>query len=43
MLLIERDVNGAVEFVKGVIADLLQNRVDLSQLVITKAISKTGT
>ncbi|KAI8366805.1 DNA polymerase family B-domain-containing protein [Radiomyces spectabilis] len=40
-LLIDRDVNGAQEFVKQTIADLLQNKVDLSQLVITKALSKT--
>ncbi|KAI9018763.1 DNA polymerase family B-domain-containing protein [Phycomyces nitens] len=40
-MLIDRDVKGAEEFVKHTIADLLQNRVDLSQLVITKALSKT--
>ncbi|KAL0091377.1 DNA polymerase family B-domain-containing protein [Phycomyces blakesleeanus] len=40
-MLIERDVQGAQEFVKHTIADLLQNRIDLSQLVITKALSKT--
>lgn len=41
-ILIERDVEGAQEFAKQTIADLLQNKVDLSQLVITKALSKTG-
>ncbi|KAI7870138.1 DNA polymerase family B-domain-containing protein [Spinellus fusiger] len=40
-LLIEKDVTGAQDFVKHTIADLLQNRIDLSQLVITKALSKT--
>jgi DNA polymerase delta subunit 1 len=40
-ILMERDVNGAVTYVKQVIADLLQNKVDLSQLVITKALSKS--
>ncbi|KAI8977005.1 DNA polymerase family B-domain-containing protein [Mycotypha africana] len=40
-LLIERDVEGAQVYVKQTIADLLQNKVDLSQLVITKALSKT--
>ncbi|KAG0169094.1 DNA-directed DNA polymerase delta [Apophysomyces sp. BC1015] len=40
-LLIDRDVAGAQEFVKQTIADLLQNKVDLSQLVITKALSKS--
>jgi DNA polymerase delta subunit 1 len=41
MLLIDRDVVGAQEFVKQTIADLLQNKVDLSNLVITKALTKT--
>ncbi|KAI0460955.1 DNA-directed DNA polymerase delta [Komagataella kurtzmanii] len=35
-----RDVEGAENFVKQTIADLLQDRVDLSQLVITKALSR---
>lgn len=39
-ILEERDVGKAERFVKQTIADLLQNRVDLSQLVITKAYSK---
>jgi hypothetical protein len=29
-------------YVKQTISDLLQNKVDMSQLVITKALSKTG-
>ncbi|KAG1144643.1 hypothetical protein G6F37_008865 [Rhizopus arrhizus] len=40
-LLVQRNVAGAQEFVKQTIADLLQNKVDLSQLVITKALSKS--
>ncbi|GME80995.1 unnamed protein product [Ambrosiozyma monospora] len=40
LILEDRDVTGAEEFVKKTIADLLQNRVDLSQLVITKALSR---
>ncbi|KAG2195815.1 hypothetical protein INT47_010025 [Mucor saturninus] len=40
-LLVERDVAGAQVFVKQTISDLLQNKVDLSQLVITKALSKS--
>ncbi len=36
-ILIGRDVEGAVAYVKGVIADLLMNRIDLSLLVISKA------
>lgn len=39
-LLIDRDTVGAEEYVKGVIADLLQNKVDLSNLVISKALGK---
>lgn len=39
-ILEERNVPKAERFVKQTIADLLQNRVDLSQLVITKAYSK---
>ncbi|RDI76401.1 hypothetical protein Vi05172_g13608 [Venturia inaequalis] len=41
MLLIDRDVKGAQEFVKETISDLLQNKIDLSNLVITKALSKS--
>lgn len=40
-LLIDRDPDGAVEYAKQVISDLLCNRVDISQLVITKELSKT--
>ncbi|KAG2237692.1 DNA polymerase family B-domain-containing protein [Thamnidium elegans] len=40
-LLVDRDVEGAQVFVKQTISDLLQNKVDLSQLVITKALSKS--
>ena len=42
-ILEERDVPKAQRFVKQTIADLLQNRIDLSQLVITKAYSSTTT
>jgi len=38
-LLIQRDVEGAKEYVKNSIADLLMNRLDLSLLVITKVLS----
>jgi DNA polymerase delta subunit 1 len=41
MLLIDRDVKGAQEFVKETISDLLQNKIDMSNLVITKALSKS--
>ena len=41
-LLIQRDVEGAKEYVKNSIADLLMNRLDLSLLVITKVGSANG-
>lgn len=41
-ILIDRDVEGAKNYAKKTIADLLQNKIDLSQLVITKALSKSG-
>lgn len=40
-ILIERNPKGAVEYVKQTISDLLCNRVDISQLVITKELTKT--
>jgi DNA polymerase delta subunit 1 len=40
-MLIDKDVEGAQEYTKNIIADLLQNKVDMSQLVITKALSKS--
>lgn len=36
-----RDPDGAVEFAKQTISDLLCNRIDISQLVITKELAKT--
>ena len=39
-LLIDADKNGAIEYCKGMINDLLANRIDLSLLVITKGLSK---
>ncbi|KAI8471465.1 MAG: DNA polymerase delta subunit one [Monoraphidium minutum] len=39
-ILIERDEQAAVAYVKGVISDLLQNRVDMSLLVVTKALAQ---
>jgi DNA polymerase delta subunit 1 len=40
-LLIEKDPQGAIEFAKQTISDLLCNRIDISNLVITKELSKT--
>lgn len=39
-MLIDRDVQGAEDFVKQTISDLLQNKVDMSQLVISKQLAK---
>lgn len=41
-ILIDRDIPGAVQHVKNAISDLLMNRMDLSLLVITKGLTKTG-
>ncbi len=35
-ILMERDVEGAKDYVKSTISDLLMNRLDLSLLVVTK-------
>ncbi|KAK7861969.1 hypothetical protein R5R35_013533 [Gryllus longicercus] len=40
-LLIDRDPQGAMEYAKQVISDLLCNRIDISQLVITKELTKS--
>ncbi|KAI1503642.1 DNA polymerase delta catalytic subunit [Biscogniauxia marginata] len=40
MCLIDRNVQGAQEYVKDVISDLLQNKIDMSKLVITKALTQ---
>ena len=40
MLLIEKNAELALDYCKGVISDLLQNRIDLSLLVITKGLGK---
>ena len=39
-ILMDRDVEAAQTYVKDTISDLLQNRIDMSQLVITKALTK---
>ncbi|XP_026455099.1 DNA polymerase delta catalytic subunit-like [Papaver somniferum] len=41
-ILIDRDIPAAVQYVKNTISDLLMNRMDLSLLVITKGLTKTG-
>jgi DNA polymerase delta subunit 1 len=40
-ILVDRDPNGAVEYAKQAISDLLCNRIDISQLIITKELTKT--
>lgn len=39
-IIIERDVPSAINYVKSQIADLLQNKMDISKLVITKSLNK---
>merc|ERR1719482_512486 len=39
-ILIERSIDGAVQYVQDIISDLLQNKVDLSLLVISKSLGK---
>ncbi|KAL3808513.1 hypothetical protein ACHAXA_008334 [Cyclostephanos tholiformis] len=39
-IIIERNVPSAINYVKGQIADLLQNKMDISRLVITKSLNK---
>uniref|UniRef100_A0A7S4JRR7 DNA polymerase n=1 Tax=Odontella aurita TaxID=265563 RepID=A0A7S4JRR7_9STRA len=39
-ILIGRNVPGAINYVKSQIADLLQNKMDISRLVITKSLNK---
>ncbi len=41
-ILIEKSVEGAIAYTKEVIADLLQNKLDISLLVITKALGKAA-
>ncbi|KAL8166299.1 hypothetical protein V2J09_007798 [Rumex salicifolius] len=41
-ILIDRNVPGAIQYVKDTISDLLMNRLDLSLLVITKGLTKSG-
>lgn len=42
MILRRRDVEGAQDYVKNIISQLMFNKIDMSQLVITKAISRTN-
>ncbi|KAK4538200.1 hypothetical protein CDCA_CDCA16G4225 [Cyanidium caldarium] len=39
-LLVDQDVDGAIEFVKRVVSELLQNKIDLSLLVVSKTLTR---
>jgi DNA polymerase delta subunit 1 len=39
-ILIHQDVQGAIQYVRSQISDLLQNKMDISRLVITKSLNK---
>lgn len=41
ILLVEKNVDKAKTYTKGIISDLLNNKIDLSQMIITKSISRT--
>jgi hypothetical protein len=41
-ILVSRDVKGAMELAKLRISELLQNKLDMSQLIISKGLSKEG-
>jgi DNA polymerase delta subunit 1 len=41
-ILIERDVQSAIDYTKRTIADLLQNKLDISMLVISKSLGKSA-
>ncbi len=41
-ILIEQDVQGAIDYAKNTIADLLQNKLDISMLVISKSLGKAA-
>eukprot|EP00968_Pinguiococcus_pyrenoidosus_P017990 scaffold1833_cov255-Pinguiococcus_pyrenoidosus.AAC.8 len=42
-ILMDRDVPGAIQYAKGVISQLLTNKLDISMLVITKQLQKEAT
>ena len=42
LILVDRSVAEAIAYTKGVISDLLQNKLDISMLVITKALGKSA-
>ena len=42
ILLVDRNVDEAVKYCKNIISDLLQNKIDISLLIISKTLSKRG-
>eukprot|EP00746_Dinoflagellata_sp_MGD_P000697 gnl/MRDRNA2_/MRDRNA2_101258_c0_seq1.p1 gnl/MRDRNA2_/MRDRNA2_101258_c0~~gnl/MRDRNA2_/MRDRNA2_101258_c0_seq1.p1 ORF type:complete len:1045 (+),score=202.18 gnl/MRDRNA2_/MRDRNA2_101258_c0_seq1:77-3211(+) len=41
-ILIDKSIPGAIDYIKGIISQLLQNNIDLSMLVISKSLGKGG-
>ena len=41
-ILIEQNVQGAIDYTKRIISDLLQNKLDISMLVISKSLGKSA-
>eukprot|EP00615_Pteridomonas_danica_P017272 CAMPEP_0114407324 /NCGR_PEP_ID=MMETSP0102-20121206/21866_1 /TAXON_ID=38822 ORGANISM="Pteridomonas danica, Strain PT" /NCGR_SAMPLE_ID=MMETSP0102 /ASSEMBLY_ACC=CAM_ASM_000212 /LENGTH=209 /DNA_ID=CAMNT_0001573753 /DNA_START=173 /DNA_END=798 /DNA_ORIENTATION=- len=41
-ILIDRDVQAGIEYAKNIISDLLQNKLDISLLVVTKSLAKSA-
>ena len=41
-IIIERNIQGAIDYAKNTISDLLQNKLDISMLVITKSLGKSA-
>lgn len=41
IILYEKDFVKAIDYVKGKIYDLFNNRIDISELIISKSLSKT--
>ncbi len=42
LILIERNVQGAIDYAKNIISELLQNKLDISMLVISKSLGKSA-
>lgn len=40
MVLCESNIKGAIEYIKETVSLLVQNKIDISKLVITKSINK---